>query len=232
MSFQVVRGEIDSKDATTRVVLPSPSRGSFPPFERVAETIATPRRRFPPHRHQGVEVLTVRNRGICHVRVRAWYPADSLVPGAARLLTAPTSVSHAINPHEGTTVRWLAVVATLPDGTAAEPRLQSGLAHTSGVQPDGTVVRRVVGLGTGLISAAGLECEAVEFQTNGTSFRRVGHNRVAVCYNLFGGGSVDNRTLEVGEAALVENPGGLALQGEPGFHIVLVSAPRAPAPET
>lgn len=231
MSFQVVRGEIDSKDATTRVVLPSPSRGSFPPFERVAETIATPRRRFPPHRHQGVEVLTYVTEGSA-TYVFGPGTADSLVPGAARLLTAPTSVSHAINPHEGTTVRWLAVVATLPDGTAAEPRLQSGLAHTSGVQPDGTVVRRVVGLGTGLISAAGLECEAVEFQTNGTSFRRVGHDRVAVCYNLFGGGSVDNRTLEVGEAALVENAGGVALQGEPGFHIVLVSAPRAPAPET
>jgi len=231
MTIQIGRGEIDSKDATTRIVLPTASLKSLPPFERVAETIATPRRRFPPHRHERVEVLTYVTEGSA-TYVLGPGTADPLVPGATRLLTAPTSVSHSINPHEGTTVRWLAVVATLPDGKASEPRLQSGLAMASDAQPDGTIVRHVVGPGTGLNSAVGLECEAVEFKTGGTSFRRVGHDRVAVCYNLLGEGSVDNRVLEVGEAAIVENAGGVALQGEPGFHIALVSAPRVPSPAT
>ncbi len=57
-SIRVIPGEIDGRDVTTRAVIPSTAQPRWPPLERIAETIATPRRRFPPHRHEGVEVLT------------------------------------------------------------------------------------------------------------------------------------------------------------------------------
>ena len=41
-------------------------------------------------------------------------PPVPVLPGAVKLLTAPTSVSHAVNPGSGQTVRWFSVVAALP----------------------------------------------------------------------------------------------------------------------
>lgn len=225
MSIRVVRGEIDAKDVTTRTLIPTATQPRWPPFERVAETIATPRRPFPPHRHEGVEVLTYVVEGSASY-VYGPGPPDSLVSGATRLLTAPTPVSHAINPGKGQTVRWFAVVASLPVGRAAAPHLQSGRAEPTGIQPDGTIVRRLVGPGTTITSAVGLEGEAIEFHSTGTTFRKVGHDRVAVCYALAGRGRVDNEILEGGEAALIEQSAGIGLQGQPGFRVGLVYAPR------
>jgi redox-sensitive bicupin YhaK (pirin superfamily) len=229
MPVRVVRGEVGSKSATTRTVLPSGSGETLPPFERVAETVATPRRRFPPHRHEGVEVLTYVTEGSASY-VYGSGAADPLAPGAVRLLTAPTSVSHTIEAKEGSTVRWFAAVVPLAKGAAGPSRLQSGFAQPSAVQPDGTVVRHVLGPPTGLTSAAGLECVALEFRESGTAFQRVGHDRVAVCYVLSGEGKVDNRPLEVGEAALVEDSAAVAVHGLAGFRTILLSAPHRPTP--
>jgi redox-sensitive bicupin YhaK (pirin superfamily) len=225
MSIRVIRGEIGAKDVTTRTVIPTAALARWPPFERVAETIATPRRPFPPHRHHGVEVLTYVIEGSASY-VYGPGPPDPLVPGSTRLLTASTPVSHAINPGKGQTVRWFAVVATLLAGVTLPTRLQVGRADPTGLQPDGTILRRLVGPGATLSSSVGLIGEAVEFRSEGTTFRKVGHDRVAVCYALSGRGRVDNEILDGGEAALIDQSAGFALEGQAGFRAVLIDAPR------
>jgi len=55
MTVRVVAGEVGAREVTARVALPTAAQPRWPPFERVAETIATPRRPFPLHRHEGVE---------------------------------------------------------------------------------------------------------------------------------------------------------------------------------
>ena len=227
MSIRIIPGEIDAKDATTRTPIPSSAQSRWPPFERVAETIATPRRRFPPHRHEGVEVLTHGIEGSGTYE----FGSDPIAPfevGSTALLTAPTPVSHSINPGKGRTLRWFSVVATLPEGRVAAPRLQMTRSAETPVQADGTVVRHLLGAGTSVTSIAGLEGELIEFREGGTSFRRIGHDREAVCYALSGQGSVDSAVLEGGEAALVSDAAGIGLGGRTGFRAVLVSAPRSP----
>ncbi|MGC2289772.1 MAG: pirin family protein [Thermoplasmata archaeon] len=225
MSVRVVPGEISSKNVTTRTVIPTGAQSRWPPFERVAETIATPRRPFPPHGHEGVEVLTYVIEGSALYAIAPGV-TEPIQPGTIELLTAPTTVSHAINPAKGQTIRWFALVATLPTGATTSIRLQSGRAVAIAMQPDGTVVRHLVGPRSTLTSVVGLECDAIEFHRGGTSFRRVGHDRVAVLYAISGPGMVDNVPLDAGEAVLVDDAAGVALEGEPGFHVILSSAPR------
>jgi hypothetical protein len=90
----------------------------------------------------------------------------------------------------------------------------------------GTILRRIAGPGTTLRSSVGIESEAIEFRSTGATFRKVGHDRVAICYALSGRGRVDDQVVEGGEAALVEQAAGIALHGQAGFRIVLVHAPR------
>jgi quercetin 2,3-dioxygenase len=224
MSVRVIPGEIDAKDATTRAAIPSASQPRWPPFKRVAETIATPRRRFPPHKHEGVEVVTfvIEGSGTYEFGATPPYPLQT---GSCFLLTAPTAVAHAINPGKGQTIRWFSVVAGLREGKVTEPRLQSsqGLPEP---QPDGTTVRHLVGPGSQLQSAIDLDAQAVRFDSEGTTFRKVGHGSLAVCYALAGRGRVDNDPLEGGEAALVEDSAGIAIQGQPGFQVILLRTPR------
>ena len=157
-------------------------------------------------------------------------PPAVMVPGSIKLLSAPTPVSHAITPGKGQTVHWFSVVTTLPAGASSVPRLQSGRAEVSGARPDGTIIERLVGPKLALQSEIGLECEGMKFLSDGTSFRRVGHDSVALCYALTGRGRVDSEPLEGGEAALVEDAAGIAVQGRAGFHVVLVRAPRPSSP--
>jgi redox-sensitive bicupin YhaK (pirin superfamily) len=206
-------------------VIPSAGLPQWPPFELVAETIATPRRRLPPHGHKNVEVFTYIIEGSAFYEFGTG-PAEPSGPGATRLLAAPTPVSHSITPGKGGTVRWFAAVTTLPGGRLEAPRLQSGQSVEGSVQADGTTLRRLIGPGTPLASLVGLEGEAIEFQSAGTSFQRVGHGRVAVCYALSGRGTVDNDALNGGEAAFVEDAAGFALHGQPGFRVVLLTAPK------
>jgi redox-sensitive bicupin YhaK (pirin superfamily) len=191
----------------------------------VAETIATPRRPFPAHRHEKQEVLTYVIEGSATYTF-GHDPPEPLAPGSTKLLTAVTSVSHAISPGQGRVVRWYSLVATLPDGQASANRLQSLRVEPSAMQPDGTVLRQLIGRGSPITSSAGLECEVIEFQEEGTSFRRVGHDRIAVVYALAGPGMVDNACLDGGEAALVDDAAGIALKGEPGFQVIFATGPR------
>jgi quercetin 2,3-dioxygenase len=225
MSLRIVSGEIGAKDVTTRVILPTAAQPRWPPFERVAETIATARRRFPPHRHAGVEVLTyvIEGGGTYDFTPQS---LDPIEPGSARLLVATNPVSHAVNPGKGQTIRWFAVVAALAPGSASESRLLSAPPEPSLGQPDGTRVRRLVGPGTPLHSIAGLECDAIEFESRGAAFRKVGHDRIAVCYAVSGRGAIDNQPLDGGEAALIDDLSGISIAGAPGFHVILTTAPR------
>ena len=225
MTVRVVAGEIDSKDVTTRVVLPTTALPRWLPFQRATETIATPRRPFPPHRHEGVEVFTYVIEGSATYTYGS-SSADPLESGSTKLLTAPTSASHAISPRKGRTVRWFSLVVALPDGRASAPGLQSSRAVTTDMQPDGTVLEELVGPRSALKSAAGLECEGIVFVQAGTVFRRVGHDRRAVVYALTGPGTIDYDPLDAGEAAFIENSAGVALQGDAGFRVILCSAPR------
>lgn len=152
-------------------------------------------------------------------------PPGRLTAGSAILLTAPKPVSHAINSVPGHTVRWFSAVVMLGPGPAPAPGLfVSQVADGAG--PDGSAVRPLVGPGSPLPSAAGLEGAIIEHESEGTSFHRVGHDRLALVYALRGRGRVDDATLDGGEAALVEATAGVALHGQPGFRAVFLSAPR------
>ncbi|MCI4350485.1 MAG: pirin family protein [Thermoplasmata archaeon] len=225
MSIRVVPGEISAKDTTTRTVIPTAAQPRWPPFERVAERIASSGHRFPPHHHAGVEVLTYVVEGSGSYEFGPG-PPDALVAGSTHLLTAPEPVAHAIRLEKGQTIRWFALVATLPPRSPTPLRLQSARAVVSGVRDDVTHVQPIIGAGTPIASAVGMEAEVVEFHGSGASFRKLGHDRVAVGYALSGRGAVDNEAVDGGEAALVEGAAGVALHGRPGFRVILVSAPR------
>jgi len=225
MSIRVVAGEIEAKDVTTRVALPTRAQPGWPPFERVAETIATALRPFPAHQHTGVEVLTYVIEGSASYEFGSDAPRP-LTAASTMLLTAPSPISHAVKPGAGHTVRWFSLVATLPPGSDLPARLQPGRADPKRGSAEGTIARRLIGAGTSITSAVGLEGVAIQFESDATSFQKLGHDRAAVCYALAGRGRIDSEVLEGGEAALVEDAAGVALQGGPGFHVVLVHGPR------
>jgi redox-sensitive bicupin YhaK (pirin superfamily) len=228
MPVRVIRGEVGSTDFTTRIIIPTSAQPTWPPFERVAETIASPRRPFRAHRHAGVEVLTYVIEGSAAYQLGSSSP-EPLERDSLRFLTAPDPVAHSINPGAGRTVRLFALVVTLPPGVARGTQLQSGRARASDLQPDGTVSRRLVGPSGPLTSVSGVECDVVEFRNAGTSFLKVGHARRAVVYALSGPGVVDGDALDGGEAALIEGAAGVALKGEPGFHVIIANAPAGVA---
>jgi redox-sensitive bicupin YhaK (pirin superfamily) len=224
VSVRIVPGEITAKDATSRVVLPTGALPKFPPLERVAESIARPARRLPLHRHQTAEVLTYVIEGSGSYESPD-APTLALGPGSAVMMTAQDSGAHAINPGRGQTIRYFALVVTVPALPSAAARTRAFQVSESGPQADGSVVAPLVGAAPALPSLAGLEVVSIRFVSEGTSFRRVGHDGVALCYAIAGRASVDGEPLEGGEAALVRDAAGLALAGEVGFHGVLVRVP-------
>ncbi|MGB6500734.1 MAG: hypothetical protein WBG19_04965 [Thermoplasmata archaeon] len=228
MTIRVVAAEIEAKTATTRTAIPTSAQPSWPPFERVAETIATPRRPFPMHRHSGVEVLTYVIEGSASYHFGE-EPPRPLGPGSTVLLTAPTSLSHAINPGQGRTVRWFAVVAALPSPSPAAARLQAAEARPVTGVTDDILVRHLVGRESSLTSAAGLESDEFEFRAPATTFRETGHDRLAIGYALAGRGRLGEVPIEAGETALVEDTAGISIEGQSGFKLVFVGAPRPSA---
>jgi redox-sensitive bicupin YhaK (pirin superfamily) len=225
VSVRVVAGEILSKDATTRVIVPTSAVPRAPPFERVAETIATARRRLPPHRHENAEVFTYVIEGTGTYDFGPG-PSLTMVRGSSYLLTAPQSITHSISPGPGQTLRYFATIVSLPPGSTLESRLQS-TQPPAVPEPDGTMDRALAGPGTRVSSFAGLAAEAIEFHDAGTAFRKVGHDRLAIAYAAAGTGKVDNQALEAGEAALVEDAAGVAIAGRPGLKVILTSVPRS-----
>ena len=225
MTVRIVAGEISAKDATVRAVIPTVSQPRWPPLERVAETIATPRRRFPAHGHIGVEVLTYVVEG-SGLYAHESGSAEPVTAGAVRFLTAATTVPHAINPGKGQTLRWFAVVATLPTTGGVSDRFQSAQVRPDTPASDGTRTTFLVGAGSSVRSLVGMEAYEVGFIDEGTTFRKVGHSVNAVAYALAGAGNVDGHPVGVGEAAIIEGSAGVAIHGMPGFRLVMVQVPR------
>ncbi len=227
MPVRVVTGEISATDATTRLLIPTPKQGKWPPFIRVAETLATPRRRFPAHSHSGVEVLTYVVEGSGTYELPS-HPPEPVVAGSVHLLTAPTPVGHAINPGKGQTLRWFAVVVSLAEGRSAEVLDRSSSAREPTAGSDGLGFRALVGAGSSIPSAANMEVASLQFSSEATTFRPMGHGSLGLCYALAGRGRIDSETIEGGEAALIDESAGIAVHGEPGFRVVLVRVPRPP----
>jgi redox-sensitive bicupin YhaK (pirin superfamily) len=228
MTVRVIPGEISAKDATTRTILPTTVQGSWPPFERVAETIASSSRRLPVHRHAGVEVLTYVIEGAGSYQY-ASEPGRAVDAGSVQLMTAPTSAAHAISPGKGQTIRWFAVVASLAKDSTAAPGVQFGHVPGAFAEPEGTIVHALVGPSASVRSSGGLECATLAFVAEGTVFRRIGHRSLGICYALSGNGKVDDQPIEGGEGALVEESSGIAIHGLPGFRLMVVQLPRPPA---
>jgi redox-sensitive bicupin YhaK (pirin superfamily) len=222
--IRVVSGEVEAKAVTSRTVLPSAGQGPWPPFERVGEIVATAGRKLPAHAHEHQEVVTYVIEGFATHVLGAAAP-EPLRPRSVVVLAAPGKITHALSPAEGSTIRWASVVVALPPASAGAPTEQRAQLGDPAPQPDGTVVRRLVGAG-GLRSQVALECDEIEFVASGTSFRRIGHDRRAVLYAFRGRGRVDAFPVEEGEAALIERVSGIGLHGEPGFRALLASVPR------
>ena len=228
MVVRIVPGEISAKDSTARVVLPTAAQPKFVPFERIAETISTPSRKLPFHKHEAAEVLTYIIEGSGEYDF-AGAPPDPLQTGDVRLMSAPSTGAHAINPGKGQMIRDFAVVASIPTGSAPAT-VGSARVRESAPQPDGTATAKLLGPLAALKSGAGLECSSVRFVSPGTSFRRLGHGFTLIAYALSGRGRIDSEGIEGGEAAIVTDAAGFSIQGSAGFHAILVRAPTLPKP--
>lgn len=209
---------------TTRVVLPSAGHPGWPPFRRVSESEANRGRQLPEHAHEREEVLTYVTEGFASYQL-AGGAVEPLARGSARLLTAPGRVTHRVAPAQGGAIRWFNLVVALPSDSTGAPRLQSMDPEAPTFEEDTVHVRPILGRGATMSSSLGLECHALQFSEESTTFRGVGADRRAVLYALSGRGSVDQREVEAGAAAFVEGLAGVAVHGAAGFAAILVTAP-------
>ena len=225
-SVRLVHGEIDSRVVSTRLLVPTASQPAWPPFRRIAESIASHGRQLPAHAHELEEVLTYVTEGFAAYQVEDG-PVDSLPQGSARLLSAPSRVTHRVAPSRGAAVRWFNLVVGLPKGASGTPQLQSAGPERPSLDVDDVRVLPLVGARAPMVSATGLECQDMVFSQRSTTFLRVGELRRAVLYALAGQGTVDQEGVSAGSAVLAEGLPGVALQGSPGFRAIFATAPRS-----
>jgi quercetin 2,3-dioxygenase len=219
-----IPGEVIAKTTTARLLLPSARFSTWPPFTRAVETIATAARQLPAHGHEGEEVLTYMFEGFASYQ----YGTDTAVPlppGSVRLLTAPSKATHRISPARGSAIRWFSLVVSLPPSVKGEPRVQSALPASTLPQPDGTVVRELVGPGSPVTGKSGLAAREISFVQTGTMFQRMGRDRRGLVYALSGRGTVDSQPIEGGEGVLVEGASGIAVHGQTGLRVLVASSP-------
>jgi redox-sensitive bicupin YhaK (pirin superfamily) len=228
-SIRIVAGEIDTRTVATRLVIPSAGQPVWPPFLRVAESIAARGRTLPPHAHEREEVLTYVTEGFAVYQLGR-DPPDALSQGAARLLTTGARVEHRVSPAQGGAIRWFNLVVGLPSAETRAPRIQSAPANSPTVEIDTVRVRPLVGPRAPMSSAVGLECQELVFVNASTTIPRVGPRRRGILYALAGRGTVDDLPVEAGEAALVEGVPGIAVHGGVGFRAMLATAPTEPTP--
>jgi redox-sensitive bicupin YhaK (pirin superfamily) len=209
----------------TRVLFPSAQLDKWSPFARFAETIATSRQRVGEHRHHHEEVMVYVLEGAA-IHSQPGGRTDQMPAGSELLLTAPGDATHAATPGKGRISRWVSIVLDLPDRTR-DGSTTYRFAHPSppAVGADGTVATALVGVRAPLSSAAGLECSDIRFAEEGTSFVEVGHSRRGIVYAIGGEGRIEDAKIEVGEAALAERIGGVALHGMAGFRVIFATAP-------
>ncbi len=222
-SIRVIAGEVQSRTATNRLVIPSVGLNAWLPFVRVGETIASRARQFPPHTHEHEEVLTYLSEGSATYRLGE-RPGETASAGTAFLLSSASNVTHSISPIKGGSVRWFVLVIALR-AELSEPRLQSSHLSEASTFEEKTQVRRLVGPRAPMTSHTGLECRELVFVQRSTSFLRVGHDRHAVVYAMSGAGTVDGRGLQAGEGALISDVSGIAIAGTPGLRVIAATAP-------
>lgn len=230
-SFRIVAGDIESGLVTSRIVIPTPMQPIWPPFHRVSEGLTGRRRRLPSHAHEREEVLTYVIEGFASYQLEG-KPEEQLAQGSARLLTATSRAIHRISPLEGASIRWFNLVLGLPQSLVSPDRLQATDPAWRRTYVDNVEVRRLTGPSGPMRAVSGLECEVMAFSRRGTTFRRVGSGHRAVVYALAGQGAVDERAIETGETAFVEDLPGVSVGGAAGFQAVFASAPREPAVPT
>jgi redox-sensitive bicupin YhaK (pirin superfamily) len=223
--FRLITGQVDVTDVATRVLFPTPQLDRWSPFVRFAETIATFRKRTGDHRHRHEEVMLYVLEGAA-VHSQPGGAVDTLSVGSVLLLTAPAEAAHAAIPGKGRTSRWISIVMELPeqmkDGT---PTYRFTRPSPLPIGADGAMVTNLVGPRAQMPAGSGLECSDILFVEDGTSFVEVGHSRRGIVYAVSGEGRIEDAKIEVGEAALVERMGGIALHGTAGFRAILATAP-------
>lgn len=224
-SVRIVAGEIQTQSATTRLVLPTTSQPTWPPFLRVAETVAGRARQLAAHAHEHEEVLTVVTDGFASYQLES-EASQALGPGSARLLTSPGRSLHRISPARGGAIRWFNLVVGPIAPSSAPPKLQASEPDERPRVEENALVRPLVGPGAPMASGVGLEARLVTFVQPSATFQRVGHDRRALVYALAGQGSVDGRSVEAGEAALAEGVAAVAMQGSKGLRALVATAPR------
>jgi redox-sensitive bicupin YhaK (pirin superfamily) len=223
--FRLIVGQVDVSDVTTRVLFPTSQLEDWSPFTRFGETIATPRKRLGDHGHHHQEVMLYILEGAA-IHSQPGGQVDQLAAGSVLWLTAPGDAKHAANPGKGRTSRWISIVLELPSQVQdAAPVYRFTHPARPPVGADGTVVTALVGSRARVPSESGLECSDIVFAAEGTSFVEVGHGRRGIVYVVSGEGRIDDAELEVGEAALVEEIGGVALHGLVGFRVIFATAP-------
>ena len=224
-SIRIVPGELETKNAMTRLVIPSSGQSAWPPFVRAGETVVSRMRRFPSHFHEREEVLTYVTEGFATYRLDT-HPEYPLRPGSARLLTAPTRSTHQISPARAGPIRWFSLVVGLPTSVAGDVRLQSSEPPPTPHYEEEAFVRPLVGPGTDMKSYAGLECREIRFVEQSTTFQRIGHGRRGLVYVLAGRGSVEGYDVEAGDGALAEGVAGIAIRSLEGLRVIAASAPQ------
>jgi redox-sensitive bicupin YhaK (pirin superfamily) len=209
-------------------MIPTVSQPVWTPFHLVSEGIAARERHLPAHAHDREEVVTYLIEGSAAYKLEG-RPAERLPQGSARLLTAGSREIHEVSPSEGASIRWFNLVVGLPRSFTGPSRLQATGSSSPKVIVDEVEVRRLTGPNGPMVSASGLECDVMAFPQECTTFRRVGAGRRAIVYALAGRGTVDERSVEAGEIALVDGAPALSIGGSEGFRAIFAVAGVEPA---
>ena len=231
----VVRSHPDLSDPSSRLLMPTAEQGPFPPFDRVAETIAASRIQEGLHPHLAEEVVAYVLDG--QVRHEDGAGHHSILrPGSVLVVTAHEEVRHELTmqpSQEGRSARWLSIVLRLPWHTEAPPTsVQIKDAGDAIESVEGIVQRPVVGSQARADSALGLECTDIEFARETDATYPVAQDHRGVAYVLQGRGLNEKEPVEAGFGALFEDIQRLALHGSPGCRVFLASVPRMDSEES
>ena len=226
--LNIVASHADLSDPGTKLLMPTAEQGPFLPFDRVAETVATARVQVGLHPHLAEEVLAYVLDGQVHHEDGAGQHTV-LRPGSVLLVTAHQEIRHELTmqpSQEGRSARWLSLVLRLPWHTEPPPTtIQIKEAGDPVEATDGIVRRPVVGSLARADSFMGLECTDIEFPQASSGSFRIGGSRRGVAYVVRGSGTIEKERIELGQGALFENIGTIALSGEPGFRVFLATVP-------
>ncbi|MGA7923476.1 MAG: pirin family protein [Thermoplasmata archaeon] len=220
-----IKGEIDTTDVSVRRLFPTSKVKEWLPYKLFGETIATSRKRPGAHSHAAEEVVTYVLEGYVDY-VGSQGPQVSLHAGCVLTLTASATTSHELAMRKGRTARWIGI--TLPITLTREgepPVVQTSEVSRPEASPDGSISVPVIGTGGPVRLKSGLNLADVAFVEEGTAFVRAGADRRTIVYSISGSGSVDQQHVHAGNGVLLDGVGAIALQGLPGFRVIVASAP-------